>query len=178
MTPCAAASISCWPRRWTGLAAIKKISLGFLSACGSSACGTSTKPKPRSSSAFSANMLGRSSRTIALGLNADGNPGPQGRAWGPSTIHGNLVRRNGILNNELYIGRLIWNRQRFLKDPDTGKRIAKPNPPSAWILHEVPELRVLDDELWAAVKTLQTRASRATRPDCTGQQIWQTPRPK
>ena len=28
----------------------------------------------------------------------------------------------GILNNELYVGRLIWNRQRFVKDPETGHR--------------------------------------------------------
>ena len=52
----------------------------------------------------------QSSRTLALALNKDGVPGPQGRAWGPSTIHGNLERRNGVLNNELYTGRLVWNR--------------------------------------------------------------------
>jgi hypothetical protein len=57
---------------------------------------------------------------IAWGLNRDGIPGPFGHAWGPSTIHGNPKRGNGILNNELYIGRLVWNRQRFIKDPETG----------------------------------------------------------
>ena len=98
---------------------------------------------------------GRSSRTIALTLNKDGVPGPQGRAWGPSTIHGNLERRNGVLNNELYIGRLVWNRQRFLKDPDTGKRIARPNPESEWIIQEVPELRIVDDPLWRGVRARQ-----------------------
>ena len=98
---------------------------------------------------------GRSSRTIALTLNKEGVPGPQGRAWGPSTIHGNLERRNGVLNNELYIGRLVWNRQRFLKDPDTGKRIARPNPESEWIIQEVPELRIVDDPLWRGVRARQ-----------------------
>jgi hypothetical protein len=44
---------------------------------------------------------------------------------GPSTIHGNVQRRNGVLNNESHIGRPVWNRQRFLKDPDSGKRIAR-----------------------------------------------------
>jgi len=39
-----------------------------------------------------------------------------GVAWGPSTIHGNADRGTGILNNELYVGRLIWNRLRFIKD--------------------------------------------------------------
>jgi site-specific DNA recombinase len=35
-----------------------------------------------------------------------------GGAWGPSTIHGNRQRGTGILNNELYIGTLVWNRAR------------------------------------------------------------------
>ncbi len=34
----------------------------------------------------------------------------------------------GILHNELYIGRMVWNRQRFLKDPDTGKRVVTAEP--------------------------------------------------
>ena len=71
---------------------------------------------------------GRSSRAIAWALNKDGIPGPFGHAWGPSTIHGNPKRGNGILNNELYVGRLVWNRQRFVKDPDTGKRVSRHNP--------------------------------------------------
>ena len=100
---------------------------------------------------------GKSSRTIACSLNADGVEGPQGRAWGPSTIHGNVQRRNGILNNELYVGRLVWNRQRFLKDPGSGRRIARPNPESEWVTHDVPELRIVDDVLWNAVKLRQSR---------------------
>ena len=99
---------------------------------------------------------GQSSRTIACALNVDGIPGPQGRAWGPSTIHGNVERRNGIVNNELYIGKLVWNRQRFLKDPETGKRIARPNPETDWVTHDVPELRIVDDELWASVRQRQS----------------------
>ena len=52
-----------------------------------------------------------------------------------------------ILNNEMYIGRLVWNRQRFVKDPDTGKRQARPNPVRDWITHEIPELRIITAEL-------------------------------
>ena len=43
-----------------------------------------------------------------------------------------------ILNNELYIGLLIWNRQRFVKDPQTFRRQARLNPPEVWKVHEVP----------------------------------------
>ena len=56
---------------------------------------------------FGEYAAGKSSRTIACKLNADGIAGPQGRAWDPSTIHGNVARGNGVLNNELYVGRLV-----------------------------------------------------------------------
>ena len=91
---------------------------------------------------------GRSSRAIAWALNKDGIPGPFGHAWGPSTIHGNPKRGNGILNNELYVGRLVWNRQRFVKDPDTGKRVSRLNPEGEWVVQDVPELRIVDQALW------------------------------
>ncbi len=109
---------------------------------------------------------GQSSRAIAWGLNRDGIAGPFGNAWGPSTIHGNPKRGNGILNNELYIGRLVWNRQRFLKDPDTGKRVSRPNPESEWVIQDVPELRLVDDALWQRVKARQ-KALAYTPKDAT-----------
>jgi site-specific DNA recombinase len=95
---------------------------------------------------------GASPKQICKALNKEGVPGPQGALWGPSTIHGNAKRGIGILHNELYVGRLVWNRQRFLKDPDTGKRVARPNPESAWIIKDVPALRIIDDETWKAVR--------------------------
>ena len=115
---------------------------------------------------------GQSSRAIAWALNRDGIPGPFGRAWGPSTIHGNPKRGNGILNNELYIGRLVWNRQRFIKDPETGKRVSRPNPEAEWIIQEVPELRIIDDALWQRVKDRQralafTPKDRSQRTRCS-----------
>ena len=54
--------------------------------------------------------------------------------WNASTINGSRRRRNGILHNELlYTGRITYNRQRFVKDPETGKRIARPNPEHEWV---------------------------------------------
>ncbi len=100
---------------------------------------------------------GQSSRTIAMTLNREGVPGPQGKDWGPSTIHGNPKRGTGILNNELYIGKLVWNRLRYMKDPDTGKRVSRPNPESEWVIQEVPELGIVDQALWDAVKERQAR---------------------
>ncbi len=44
---------------------------------------------------FAEYLAGKSSRTIAMRLNSEGLPGPQGSEWGPSTIHGNPKRGNG-----------------------------------------------------------------------------------
>jgi site-specific DNA recombinase len=103
---------------------------------------------------------GRSPRAIAGALNKEKIPGPAGRTWGPSTIYGNWRRGTGILNNELYIGRLVWNRQQFIKDPNTGRRQARLNPETKWIVESVPQLRIVDDHLWKLVKERQ-RESRS-----------------
>lgn len=100
---------------------------------------------------------GKSAKTIAFALNKEGIPAPSGGDWGFSTINGNPKRGNGILNNEMYIGKIVWNRQRFVKDPNTGKRQARPNPEEEWVIQEAPELRILDDELWSAVKARQEK---------------------
>ncbi|MFT8809071.1 recombinase family protein [Gluconobacter sp.] len=102
---------------------------------------------------------GKSSRTIAMELNRDDVPGPQGREWGPSTIHGNRERGTGILNNEMYVGRLVWNRLRYLKDPDSGKRVSRLNPESEWVIQDVPELRIVEQDLWDAVKARQAETT-------------------
>ncbi|WBO24517.1 recombinase family protein [Sphingomonas abietis] len=98
---------------------------------------------------------GLSPRIIAQRLNADGIPGPGGKLWTGTTIRGHATRGTGFLNNELYIGRLVWNRQRYVKDPRTGKRVSRINPQTAWVTTEVPELRIVDDALWQAAKARQ-----------------------
>ena len=100
---------------------------------------------------------GKSAKTIAFALNKEGIPAPSGGDWGFSTINGNPKRGNGILNNEMYVGKIVWNRQRFVKDPETGKRQARPNPEEEWVIQEKPELRILDDDLWNAVKARQEK---------------------
>jgi hypothetical protein len=83
---------------------------------------------------------GKSPKAIAVDLNKESIPGPLGRAWGDTSIRGHVSRGRGILNNELYTGVLVCNRQRFLKDPSTGKRVSRPNPESQWIRTEVDRL--------------------------------------
>ncbi|WP_265518719.1 recombinase family protein [Nitratireductor luteus] len=103
---------------------------------------------------------GKSPRAIAVDLNKESVPGPLGRAWGDTSIRGHVCRGTGILNNELYAGVLVWNRQRFLKDPATGKRVARRNPESQWIRTEVPHLRIVDDDLWQAAKARQQEIAK------------------
>ncbi|MBF2717714.1 recombinase family protein [Agrobacterium vitis] len=98
-------------------------------------------------------------RAIARTLNEEGIPGPDGKLWNDTTIRGHASRGTGILNNELYIGKLIWNRLRYVKNPSTGKRVSRQNPESEWIVTEVPHLRIVDDELWQAVRTRQGEIS-------------------
>jgi site-specific DNA recombinase len=128
---------------------------------------------------FDAFASGQSPRRIAFELNRKRIPAPGGAGWGASTITGNAARGTGILNNELYIGRMVWNRLRYLKDPITGKRVSRLNPKSEWILHEVAALRIVDQELWDRVKARQIALRKDTRPDCSEERpFWAQTRPK
>ena len=98
---------------------------------------------------------GKSPEATARDLNREGVPG---RAAGPGRTPrsgARLDRGTGVLNNSLYRGVLEWNRCSYVKDPRTGKRVARPNPPELWEVKAVPELRIVDDELWAKVKARQ-----------------------
>jgi site-specific DNA recombinase len=117
---------------------------------------------------------GVSPKKIAGMLNAEGRSGPSGKGWGASTLHGNRERGTGILNNELYIGRQIWNRLTYVKNPDTGKKVSRLNPESAWVITEVPELRIIDQDLWDAVRARQG----AMKTKNTDVPIWDRRRPR
>ena len=102
-------------------------------------------------------------------LNDEGVAGPRGAAWGRRTINGNRQRGTGILNNELYVGRLVWNRLRYIKDPETGKRVSRLNPADAWISKEVPELRIIDQDAVGRGKGAPGRtAQHAQREEAAG----------
>ena len=98
---------------------------------------------------------GKSPKRIAYELNTAGFKAPSGGDWGFSTINGNRQRGTGILNNEMYIGRIVWNRLRYIKDPDTGKRVSRPNPESEWVTRDLPELTIVEPGLWDRVKARQ-----------------------
>lgn len=104
---------------------------------------------------------GDSPITIAKALNADGIPGPRGGEWSDGALRGHAAAGTGILRNPLYAGRLVWNRRRWRKDPSTGGRVARSNDAEAIVEQEVPDLRIIPQELWDQV---QARLEAAARP--------------
>ena len=108
---------------------------------------------------FSEYNAGKSPRKIAASLNKDKIPSPRGGHWNASTINGNRKRRNGILNNELYLGRIIYNRQMFVKDPDTGRRQSRLNPENLWVISNVPELQIIEKGAWDKAQAIKLRYS-------------------
>jgi site-specific DNA recombinase len=97
---------------------------------------------------------GKSPRTIAQELNAEGAPTARGIPWTASTIYGWAERGQGILRNPLYAGKLVWNKNRLVKNPDTGKRVTKPNPPSEWHTTDMPDLRIVPQDLFDRVQVM------------------------
>jgi len=94
---------------------------------------------------------GHSLKQIARKLNAESVPSPQPqlgriqRSWAPSAIR-------QILLNEKYIGNVVWNRRKKVRNPKTGKRVFRARPESEWMRNDVPELRIVSDEQWNGVE--------------------------
>jgi len=125
---------------------------------------------------FKAFASGESPRAIAKQLNSERVLGPDGRAWRDTTIRGQVDRGTGLLNNALYVGRLEWNRCSYIKDPRTGKRVARPNPRKVWEVVDLPKLRIVDDALWDRVKQRQAVVTVAMARDSSGNALNRTHR--
>jgi hypothetical protein len=102
---------------------------------------------------FQEYAAGRSMKTIAHRLNTDRvafpakdtRRGPARLGWAVSTIH-------VMLRNRKYIGDWTWNRTRFLKEPETGRRRPVERPAHEWVKQDRPDLVIIEPELWAAVQ--------------------------
>jgi DNA invertase Pin-like site-specific DNA recombinase len=107
---------------------------------------------------FEAYADGRSPRNIVTELNARGVP-PPGAAykrknrhrpptWNAAALHGELERGTGLLNNQLYRGLYRWNRSYRVTDPDEGTKTNHWREKQEWVTKEMPELRIISDDLW------------------------------
>ena len=101
---------------------------------------------------FEAYAFGMSPRKIAARLNEEGVPSPSGGNWNDSTIRGNAKKRDGMLRNEAYVGVIVYGRNNFRRDPDTGNRISRPADAGKIIDVAAPPLQIVDDDLWNKVQ--------------------------
>ena len=105
---------------------------------------------------------------IAKVLNEEGVPAPQPprtrtlRAWCPSSIQ-------EMLRNERYRGVQVWNRTQKQRNPETGRKISRQRPAADWRRVEVPEWRIVPEELWNAAHTrIRLVNERMGRMRCGG----------
>jgi hypothetical protein len=88
-------------------------------------------------------------------LNAEQIKPPRGKSWRPGALTGSNNRHNGILGNEVYAGRLVWNRVRMVKDPATGKRVSRANPEASWERTDAPHLMIVNPDLYAQAEAIR-----------------------
>ncbi len=112
---------------------------------------------------FDEYLKGSRPRAIAAALNRDAISPPRGVRWNASTINGNLKRGNGILHNEIYVGRLVWNKVRMVKDPSTGKRVSRENEAVEHRIAAAPDFQIVGLETFKAVQALK-HARSGTKP--------------
>tara|TARA_R110002111_G_scaffold18776_4_gene45900 strand:+ start:1915 stop:3624 length:1710 start_codon:yes stop_codon:yes gene_type:complete len=91
---------------------------------------------------------GRSYKWIASELNRLRIPSSRASTWAASAI-------KVILENEMYQGKLVWNRRVWTKHPDTGKRMYRVRPSEEWITHKDLKLRIVSPKVIEQVRARQ-----------------------
>ena len=97
-------------------------------------------------------LSGKSARMIAGALNDEGVPSPRGETWAASAIRPDHKRGVGILANPIYMGQQVWNKSHWVKHPETRRRVRRERPPSEWITTHIPELAIIDAQIFEAAK--------------------------
>lgn len=105
---------------------------------------------------FKAYADGASNFAIVKALNAEGVPGrfKSSGGWSPATV----MR---ILDNEKYAGRWVWNKSETRRDPKTCVKRRFPKPESEWIVQDEPQLRIVPQEVWDAVRERRAAVAKS-----------------
>jgi len=99
---------------------------------------------------------GESTVKICSLLNELGYATPHKKdSWIPTTLNGSALNNTGILNNHIYIGQQIYNKNKSIPHPNTSKRKVVPNNREEWVIFRHDELRIIDDRTWEIVKRIQ-----------------------
>jgi hypothetical protein len=73
-----------------------------------------------------------------------------------SAIAGSVRDGLGILNNEIYVVRVMWNRFKWVRSAaDSSRRRRVANPKSDWVIRTDERLRIVPQRLWDRVKARQ-----------------------
>lgn len=99
---------------------------------------------------FALYASGLSIKGVAKRMNRDKAASPTPRAgrqqsWAPSSIR-------VILRNERYRGIVVWAKTKKIRNPATGRRVQRKRPQTEWLRVEQPELRIVPEKLWLAVR--------------------------
>jgi len=111
---------------------------------------------------FEEYVAGRVPRKIAEGLNRDGIAPPRGRLWNASSLNGSAKRGNGLLKNEHYVGRIVWNKVSKARNPYTGRRVPRVNAAAERQAVEIEALRIVPPDLWEAAQRMHEKRALHT----------------
>ena len=106
---------------------------------------------------FDLYVAGRGVRGIAKLLNQQGAPSPRaqrGRAsgWSGATVW-------ALLRRSIYHGEVVWNQTK--KRDRWGQKSQTARPERAWVRVPVPELRIVDEDVWSAAQARRAAAQRS-----------------
>ena len=101
---------------------------------------------------------------IVRQLNADGIPSPSGRLWARTTLLGHFDRKDGILQNSIYLGLLVWGRCPEVKHPVNAKRVIRVKAEAQWVTQRVPALQIIEDDLWHEVQRIRASTHKKHAP--------------
>ncbi len=68
-----------------------------------------------------------------------------------------------MLRNEAYVGVIVYGRDNFVRDLETGNRVSRPAEVDNIVHRDRPELQIVDDELWNSVQIVWRRPTKSTR---------------
>lgn len=94
--------------------------------------------------------------TLIDTLTREGIRGVRGATW-----KAGAVRR--LLANERYMGRQLFGKMKHERVPGTKQKVPRPRPRAEWRIIERPELRIISDELWAAVQARRAQVADVGR---------------